>query len=119
MATSITFDPQFRDWMQSRVKVENENALSSDAYGARTYGTAFYVMARLEQFTKIVKDVKGREVASDLRMFCEPADENGSPVVINTTDRLTFPNGYVSSSIINVLKHDGEDGLTMHYEVQL
>lgn len=120
MGTSITFDPQFRDWMRSRVKVENQNALSTDAYAQRTYGTSFYVMARLEQSTKIVKDTKGREVASDMRLYCAPEDaDTGAEIVINTTDRLTFPGGYVNSSIINVQKHNGEDGKTMHYEVAL
>lgn len=120
----MSLDPQFLDWMNATIAIENQIGTSSGGYGGRKFSASVPVLARIEQFITKMQSHEGKEVVTKGRMFVAPIDStsNAAAVMIRTTDRVTIPSGYIFGAdtqprVINVEQHNDEQGSLMYYEV--
>jgi hypothetical protein len=119
----MSFDNDFLEHMPQSISVEVFSAFSTDGYAVGTHGTAKTFRARIEQDRRLVKDSAGREVVSNTTIFCPPWSTAGTSdtASIEPNDVITLPSGFTGTSqppIINVLRHDDEDGIH-HQEILL
>lgn len=112
------YESEFDDFMPDTVTYEPYG--SEDAYGAKVYGTAKTVKARVEQLARLVRDANGREVVSNTRVILKPVATDGSAFTPTVKDRLTLPAGYTPQAPppINVLRVNDDGGLH-HWEAHL
>lgn len=78
-------DPELVELMPDQVTIERR--LGVDRYNTPTYGPIQTYQARIEHHTRHVIDRDGREVLSAARTILAVPDE------IQSTDRITFPDG--------------------------
>lgn len=117
----MTLDAQFLDAMTEVVLVQKLLSSSSGGYGGRSYATSsagttggyFHVVARLEQQLRVVMGKEGRDVTSNLALYCPPYDNSTGQVAVtlDATDLITLPTGYQTSPLADVERHNGETGL--------
>ena len=118
----MSFESEYGDIMGSIVTVEpflstpaSDGSTRWDSTNGRIY------RARIEQFTKMVRDENGREVVSDTRLYLTPEPLTGAAYSPTANDRFTLPAGYVPQQVgpaISVQRQDDEAGLH-HWEVNL
>ena len=112
----MTYEAEFDTFLPETVTYEPY--LSEDGYGARTFGAAKSVLARVENKTSLVRDISGREVPSRGRLFMKPTATDASAVRPTIKDRVTLPASYSPQAppIIDVLAVNDSDGVH-HYEL--
>lgn len=126
----MPIDPQFLDWMNATVDIQNVAALSTDGYASKVYLSTMSVNARIENAQRIVKSHDGREVISPITIYMPPFGTAGTSatLVIGPTSRVMLPPGtnpLISSSsaylppVLVVNGHQGEDGTLFYWEVAL
>lgn len=117
-------DPQFIDAMTYSITLENVQGTSSGGWGARKFGAAVTVLARIEQLVQKAQSHEGKEVVTKGRLIMAPFDttSNSTPITVRPPDRITIPAGIIlgagpSPRIINVEQHNDETGDPMYFEV--
>jgi hypothetical protein len=121
----MAIDPQYLDWFNTVVTLENANGSSSGGYGGRKYASpALSVRARIEQYIVRVK-AQGMDVFTKARLFVAPFSTAGTSagVTVRVGDRITIPTSDViigtsaQPRIIDVLQMDDELSKAHHFEV--
>lgn len=121
----MALDAQLLEHMVATITLENVISSSSGGWGARGFGPAHNVKARIEQYVARVQSHDGNEVVSKARVFAAPFDTSTSGTVavsFHVPDRVTIPSGYILAAdtvprIISVEQHADEDGDVMYYEL--
>jgi hypothetical protein len=119
----MTYDRDFNDFLTTTVTYAAHASMSLS--GAQTFSTASLVVpARIEQETKLVRDVYGKEVVSQTQVFMRPTSSTGSTYYPTIKDQITLPSGYVPATppIINVTRQNdvaSEGGGVHHWQVLL
>ena len=114
MAYEVEFDEFLTD------TITYEPFVSMDGFGAKVYGPAKSVKARVEQKAKLVRDATGREVVSNTQLFMKPTATDGSSYTPTVQDRFTLPAGYAPQAPppITVERVNDNQGLH-HFEASL
>ncbi len=126
-------DPEFLDAMPHTIGLQRVSGSSTDGYGTRRYSaTVTPVQARIERILQNVKSPEGKDVVSQVTVFCPPFDltattSSRTSIEVGPTDRIMLPGGFhplVTSStaylppVINVSREYDETSLH-HFEVYL
>jgi hypothetical protein len=114
----VAYEVEFDEFLTDTVTYEP--FVSLDGFGAKVYGPALNVKARVEQQAKLVRDATGREVVSNTQLFMKPTATDGSSYTPTVQDRITLSAGYSPQAPppIAVERVNDNTGLH-HFEVSL
>ncbi len=95
--------------------------ISTSGSGAREFGPARTVQARVQADQRRVVGRDGRKVASSTLLFLAPTDTSGVALTLGIDDKVVLPAGFIPQAppIISIQPHYGATTALDHYEVRL